>query len=148
MTKHHSLSHAEAVARLIAEGWIVEEAVGFSNYIGPFWRRVSEGGDIVFGFLTDERHHNTRNVLQGGALMAFADRAIGYGARHYAGVARIATVQFDINFIDAVQIGELVEARPEVVRATKSLLFMRCTFTVGGRMVATAQGVWKVLRPA
>lgn len=147
MTKHHHPSAAETEARLLAEGWVREIAEGFVDYIGPFWRRVTADGGIEFCFPTDPRHHNTRNVLQGGAMMTFADLAVGRAFRFLTGATRTATVQLDIAFIDAVQIGEIVYARPEMLRTTKTVAFMRSTFTVGDRVVATAQGVWKLLRP-
>ena len=50
-----------------------------------------------------------------------------------------------MHFIDAVQIGEFVEAKCRVVRRTRSLIFMSGEFMVGDRTVATANGVWKAL---
>jgi acyl-coenzyme A thioesterase PaaI-like protein len=85
-------------------------------------------------------------VLQGGALMTFADRVLGVTARHHTKAARTATVQLDVHFVDAVQIGETVQTVPHVVRATRSLVFMRCELMVGERVVGTAQGVWKLLK--
>ena len=147
MTKHHHPTIAETEARLLAEGWEQETDEGFIGFIGPFWRRPTGERTIELCFPTDKRHHNLRGVLQGGALMAFADRAIGRACRFATGSNRTATVQLDVTFIDAVQIGEIVLARPEMVRATKTVVFMRSTFTVGDRTVANAQGVWKLLRP-
>jgi len=56
-----------------------------------------------------------------------------------------ATVQLNVQFIDAVQIGEFVEARCRVVRRTRALVFMSGELVVGDRVVATATGVWKTL---
>ena len=56
-----------------------------------------------------------------------------------------ATVQLDVHFIDAVQVGEFVECRAEVVRRTRSVVFMAAELVVGERVVATANGVWKTL---
>jgi len=50
-----------------------------------------------------------------------------------------------VHFIDAVQIGEFVEATCRVVRRTRALIFMSGELTVGERVVATANGVWKAL---
>jgi acyl-coenzyme A thioesterase PaaI-like protein len=54
-------------------------------------------------------------------------------------------VQLDMHFIDAVQIGEFVEAKCRVVRRTRALVFMSAELVVGERLVATAKGVWKTL---
>jgi acyl-coenzyme A thioesterase PaaI-like protein len=50
-----------------------------------------------------------------------------------------------MHFVDAVQIGEFVEAKCKVVRRTRSLVFMSGELVVGERVVATANGVWKTL---
>jgi len=54
-------------------------------------------------------------------------------------------VHLDVHFVDAVQIGEWVEAHCKVVRRTRSLIFMSAQLMVGERMVGTANGVWKTL---
>ena len=78
--------------------------------------------------------------------MTFADRILGVTARHHTKALRTATMQLDVHFVDAVQIGEMVEATPQVVRATRSVVFMRCELMVGSRIVGSAQGVWKLLK--
>lgn len=129
---------------MVAQGWTVIADEGFVGLIGPFFQRQVDGRPY-FAFPTDQRHHNLRGVLQGGALMTFADRTLGITARFHAKVARTATVQLDVQFIDAVQIGETLEVAPQVVRATKSLMFMRTEVKVGDRIVGVAQGIWKLL---
>ena len=142
----HFPSEAESFARLAAEGWTKVELPGFNSHVGPFWRRDTEDGSVAFALVTAERHHNSRHVMHGGALVAFTDFAIGQASRFHNNITRQATVQLDTNFIDAVHIGEVIEMTPELVRATKSIIFMRATLIVGDRVVATAQGVWKRLK--
>ncbi len=125
-------------------GWEPYGDEGFIGLVGPFWQRP-DGEGVRYALLVERKHHNRRGVLQGGMLMTFADRAMGMTAWHANGRRPQATVQLDVHFVDAVQIGEFVEARCEVVRRTRSVIFMRATFTVGARTVATAQGVWKAL---
>jgi acyl-coenzyme A thioesterase PaaI-like protein len=112
--------------------------------VGPIWQRPSGDGDR-YAFLAESKHHNRRGVLQGGMLMTFADRAMGRTCRHANGQRAQATVQLDVHFIDAVRIGEFVEAYCSVLRKTRALVFMSAEFKVGDRVVATANGVWKTL---
>jgi acyl-coenzyme A thioesterase PaaI-like protein len=127
-----------------AAGWETYDADGFIELVGPFWmKKRADGAD--FAFLAEKKHHNRRGVVQGGMMMTFADRSLGMTAWYANGQVPQATVHLDVHFIDAVQIGEFVEAKCRVVRRTRSLIFMSGEFVVGERTVATANGVWKTL---
>jgi acyl-coenzyme A thioesterase PaaI-like protein len=148
--RHCQISEDDVVANqdieraMVDQGWKVLTDAGFVGLVGPFFQMDTPTGPH-FAFPTDARHHNLRGVLQGGALMTFADRVLGVTARALTHAARTATVQLNVQFIDAVQIGELVETRPTMLRATRSLMFMTTILTVGPRTVGSANGVWKKL---
>jgi acyl-coenzyme A thioesterase PaaI-like protein len=85
----------------------------------------------------------------GGMLMTFADRAMGSTSRKVDGtISSQATVHMDFDFVDAVEIGEFVEISCEVVRQTKTLIFMRGTLSCAGRLVGTTSGIWKIKKRA
>jgi acyl-coenzyme A thioesterase PaaI-like protein len=127
-----------------AAGWEPYRDEGFIGLVGPFWMRRC-GDSYLYAFMAESKHHNRRGKVQGGMLMTFADRSMGMTC-WYANERRPqATVQLDVHFIDAVKIGEFVEARCRVVRRTRSLIFMSAELVVGNRVVATANGVWKTL---
>ena len=44
-----------------------------------------------------------------------------------------------------MKIGEFVVSYPEVVRVTRSVVFMRAKMFVGKRVVVTTNGIWKIL---
>ena len=131
-----------------AHGWETYAAEGFVSLVGPFWMK-KDGEGYRYGFIAEAKHHNRRGVVQGGMIMTFADRSMGMTAWYANDKKPQATVHLDVHFIDAVQIGEFVEAKCRVVRRTRSLIFMSGEFMVGDRTVATANGVWKALgKPA
>lgn len=130
---------------LKAAGWTMIETTGFLNLIGPLWERSVEGNH-EYAILAVDKHHNRRNRVQGGVLMTLADRASGMIARVVSGRPTLATVQMDVHFIDAGQIGELLIAKPRVVRVTHTLIFTTAEVVADGRVVATASGVFKILK--
>ena len=130
---------------LKADGWTVVETSGFLNLIGPLWERAVDGHH-EYAILAVDKHHNRRSRVQGGVLMTLADRASGMIARLVSGRPTLATVQMDVHFIDAGQIGELLIARPRVVRVTHTLIFTTAEVVADGRVVATASGVFKILK--
>jgi uncharacterized protein (TIGR00369 family) len=127
-----------------AHGWDRVEGHNFGELVGPIWRR----GDGLFGFVASEKHRNHIGIMHGGMLMTFADQAMGMTGRRATGEKPHATIEFNMQFVGAVQIGEFVEAHCDVVRKTRSILFVESKVKVGSRVVAAASGIWKILGEA
>ncbi|MEF2545837.1 PaaI family thioesterase [Aurantimonas sp. E1-2-R+4] len=127
-----------------ANGWEQIEDTGFIGCVGPVWQR-RDGDVLSLGFIAEPKHHNRRGVVQGGMLATLLDRAIGMAVFEASGGRPQATVQLDMHFLDAVQIGEFVEARCQIDRRTRSVTFATGTAFVGKRPVASAKGIWKML---
>jgi uncharacterized protein (TIGR00369 family) len=137
---------AQAVAfNPAAHGW--EEVVNhtaFGDLVGPIWQ--CEGGDrLRFGFVVAPKHLNRAGNLHGGMLMTVADQSMAMTARRATGGKPHATIELNIQFVGGVRLGEFVESHPELVRATRSLVFMQAKMFVGTRLVVTTNGIWKIL---
>ncbi len=135
---------APTLESFLADGWRSADTRGFIELVGPILYK-EDGGRLRLGFLAAPKHGNSRTVVQGGMIATFCDRSLAMAARRANNDLPQATIELSIRYIDAVQFGEFVEIAPEVVRKTRSIIFMRGTATVGARIVATADGVWKVL---
>jgi acyl-coenzyme A thioesterase PaaI-like protein len=135
----------KAAAKLKSDGWTIVETSGFLHLIGPLWHRLVNGHH-EYALVTEDKHHNRRGLVQGGVLMTFADRTCGITARHVSGRPTLATVQLDTHFVEAGKIGEVLISRPRVVRSTRSLIFITTEVTVEKRVIAMANGVFKILK--
>jgi acyl-coenzyme A thioesterase PaaI-like protein len=135
----------KAAAKLKSDGWKLVETTGFLHLIGPLWQRLVDG-DHEYALITEDKHHNRRGLVQGGVLMTFADRTCGMTARFVSGKPTLATVQLDVHFVEAGKIGEILVSKPRVVRTTRSLIFITTEVTVDRRVIAMANGVFKILR--
>lgn len=134
-----------AAAKLKSDGWTIVETTGFLHLIGPLWhRRIN--GEHEYALITEDKHHNRRGLVQGGVLMTFADRTCGMTARYVSGKPTLATVQLDTHFVEAGKIGEVLVSKPRVVRSTRSLIFIMTEVTVDRRVIAMANGVFKILK--
>ncbi|MGE0718814.1 MAG: PaaI family thioesterase [Alphaproteobacteria bacterium] len=119
----------------------------YSAGIGPFYRRA-EGDGWVFGFRVEERHLNSNRVVHGGCLMSYVDEMLGISVHHAIGQRRCATITLNNEFVSAGKLGDWIEGYPEIVRVTRSVVFIRGTLKVGDRTVLASSGIWKVLGEA
>jgi uncharacterized protein (TIGR00369 family) len=126
-----------------AEGWTRVEDNGFIAHVGPLHVRERDGR---YAFQADQKHANLIGVVHGGMLMSFADRALGETAMRAADGANCVTIQLEMKFIATGRLGDWIEILPQVVKRTGSLVFMRGDVRHGGRILASADGVWKILR--
>jgi acyl-coenzyme A thioesterase PaaI-like protein len=135
----------KAAEKLTSDGWTMVETTGFINLVGPLWQRMVDG-EPEYALVAQDKHHNRRGLVQGGLLMTFADRACGMTARFVSGRPTMATVQLDVHFVDAGKIGEILMARPRVIRTTRSLVFVSTEVRANNRTIIMANGVFKILK--
>jgi uncharacterized protein (TIGR00369 family) len=123
------------------EGWAERPGI-VSSLVGPFWERRTDGL-IQVGLVCQPRHDNGRGKMHGGLLMVLADNGMGAAVRATGDYPRFATIQLDVAFLQAVEIGEFVTTECQVRHQTRSVIFVSGALKVGPKEVATAQGVFK-----
>jgi acyl-coenzyme A thioesterase PaaI-like protein len=131
-------------SELIEQGWATKPTTGFNELVGPIWAR-REGDFWVNGFLVTDKHLNFRRNLHGGMLATFADSVLGRMASNAVKPRPSATIQLEMHYVAPVRVGDFVEGRGEIIRVTGSVVFIAGRFSVGAGVVATANGVWKIL---
>ena len=121
----------------------------FTNVAGPFWvRRVGEGVDVEVGLIIEPRHCNEHmGFLHGGAVMTFADVALGAPCLRALGGMNAVTMQLNTHFVAPARVGEFLYCKAELVRRTKRLMFVRGLIMVDDRVVASCDGVWSIVNP-
>jgi acyl-coenzyme A thioesterase PaaI-like protein len=144
MKLHEGNPQAPDIEALLAVGWKLANTPGFIEHVGPILYR-DDGDKLRLGFIASPKHGNSRGVVQGGMIATFCDRSLAMGSRRINNNLPQATIELNIRFIDAVELGEFMEIAPGIARKTRSIVFMRGTVTADGRIVATADGIWKVL---
>ncbi len=118
----------------------------FEDLIGPFYLKDNGDGTNRAAFVAEaERHCNGGGMLHGGLLMSFADFALFAIAKKALGGFGV-TVAFNSEFVSAGQAGELVEATGEIMRDTKSLIFVRGKIFSGDRTIMSFSGIIKKVR--
>jgi acyl-coenzyme A thioesterase PaaI-like protein len=132
---------------LQAAGWTSLEGSGFTGQLGAIWVRGGAGSRSI-GFIATTQHSNNHaGAVHGGALMTFADIALGFGASDALGAKNLVTAQLQTHFVAGGRVGDFIHCTPELVRCSAQLIFMRGLLRAGDTTVAAVDGIWKVVEP-
>ena len=116
----------------------------FENFVGPLYE-TGEGIGRRYAFVVDERHINLRGVIHGGMLMTLADMTLGQAAWDACDHANVVTLNVQSQFIKGAKIGDIVEVTPFVTRRTRSIIFIRGDYEVGGEIIFSCASLWKII---
>lgn len=122
-------------------GWQVWQSDAFEQRAGPFYETVDADGRALIAFRAEPRHMNGAGFMHGGCLMTFADSALFTIAREAMGGSHGVTMSLAGDFLDAVRVGQLVEARGEVTRGGGKTVFIRGLVTADGAPALSFTGI-------
>ncbi|WP_374469093.1 PaaI family thioesterase [Phenylobacterium sp.] len=105
----------------------------YEDLAGPFYFRERDG-ERVCAFRAEKKHMNGGMFMHGGCVMTFADFCLFVIARDALADSRAVTATFNGEFVGSAAIGDLVECTGEVVKAGRSMVFVR------GLIVNASQG--------
>ncbi|CAG4914038.1 PaaI family thioesterase [Paraburkholderia gardini] len=137
----------EMNARLEQQGWRQHEPRGFTGLVGPLWSRADQDL-LTFGLVTGEQHLNPAGLVHGGTLTTLLDHVLSTAAWQATGRLPCVTVQLDAQFHSSVRAGVFVEARGEIMRKTRDIVFARGELVVSTARVLTGSALLKILRSA
>ena len=132
---------------LQAAGWKCNTGGGFTGRLGPIWMRDVDGDRAIGLFVADYHCNDYHGALHGGVVMTLADIGLGFGVSRAIAGAPCVTVSLQTQFVASAREGDFIICRPEVIRTSKHLVFVRGLITTGDVTVASAEGIWKVQAP-
>ena len=115
----------------------------FEDHAGPFYARYDAGGTIECGFRPEAKNRNGGGNVHGGALLTFADFALFMIASAVLPEFHGVTATLNAEFVGAARPGRLLTARGDVVKAGRSLIFVRGIIDDEGNAVMSFSGVIK-----
>ena len=118
---------------------------GFMKYLGGL--ELKQISDIQYEFIVEvkEMHLNTGKIAHGGFLSTIADTGMGTAAHKVAGDRRCVTINLDMKFISAGQLGDKLKGDVKILKKTKTLVFINCEISNDKDIVVSASGTWKIL---
>ena len=131
---------------MLADGWKPVPAVRYSAALGPTFTKRIDGRIMAALLAQDHLANDNLGIVHGGAMMTFADMAMGMGVGFaMGGKGNFVTAQLAVQFTAAAKIGDVITCQPEVVRKTSSMVFVRGLIEASGRTVASVDGIIKLL---
>lgn len=114
----------------------------FEDLAGTFYFKIDEDGPVC-AFRAERKHLNGGGFLHGGCVMTFADFSLFVIARDVIDGSSTVTATFNCELVGTAFEGDLVECRGEVVKAGRSMVFVRGMITSKGVPLASFSSVLK-----
>ena len=119
---------------------------GFMKHNGGLLFKTISETEYEFKAVIKENHLNAAGITHGGFISAFVDAGAGTAAHRSADQNPCVTISLELKFISAVRLGQELFGKTKIQKKTKSLVFLTCELTAANKIVATASGVWKILK--
>ena len=112
---------------------------------GVLFKNISEN-EYQFKTVITENHLNAAGITHGGFIAAVVDAGAGTAAHRAADQHPCVTISLELKFISAVKLGQELVGITKIQKKTKTMIFLTCELKVSDKIVATASGVWKILK--
>ena len=118
---------------------------GFMKHLGGLELKKINETHYEFIVEVKEIHLNTGKIAHGGFLSTIADTGMGTAAHRVAGDRRCVTINLDMKFISAGQLGDKLKGDVKIFKKTNTLVFIGCEISNDKEIVVSASGTWKIL---
>ncbi len=115
----------------------------YETFLGPFCYKQEADGRVRCGFMPERHHCNGGGFLHGGALMSFADFSLFAIAHRQLEGTNAVTLTCNSEFLSAGHPNTVVEATGEVLRETRSMIFVRGVITQRAEPLLAFSGTLK-----
>ena len=119
---------------------------GFMKHNGGLLFKTISKSEYEFKATIKESHLNAAGITHGGFIATFIDAGAGTAAHRVADQKPCVTISLEIKFISPVKLGQELIGKTKIQKKTKSMVFLTCELITENKIVATASGVWKILK--
>jgi len=112
---------------------------------GLLFREISKN-EYEFKTKIEKNHLNMAGITHGGYIASIIDAGAGTGAHRSTDGKPCVTVSLDIKFIGSTVLGDEIIGFTKIQKVTNSMVFLICHLECKGKIIATASGIWKILK--
>ena len=118
---------------------------GFMKHNGGVLFRDISDTEFEFKSTINDNHLNAAGITHGGYLSALVDAGAGTAAHRSAESAPCVTISLDLKFIGSSKAGDEIIGNVEILKKTKTLVFLFCELKCNNKIITSATGIWKIL---
>jgi uncharacterized protein (TIGR00369 family) len=118
----------------------------FMRVNGPLYL-LHEGERVRCGFRVESRHTNPMGICHGGMMASFCDMLLPITAFRICEAVKgrfLPTINLQIDYLAPAPLGAWVEGEAQVLRTTRSLVFMQGLVSADGATAARVSGIFKI----
>ena len=119
---------------------------GFMKHNGGVKFRNISDTEYEFKSTINENHLNSAGITHGGYLSALVDAGAGTAVYRASNNQSCVTISLDVKFIAPSRLGDEILGKVNILKKTKSMLFVNCNLYINKNIIASATGVWKVVK--
>ena len=119
---------------------------GFMKHNGGILFRELSKKEYEFKTKINENHLNAAGITHGGYIASIIDAGAGTACHKASGNKPCVTISLDIKFIAPSNLGDELLGTVEIQKVTKSMVFINCKLKCKSKLVASAVGIWKILK--
>tara|TARA_X000000368_G_scaffold385760_1_gene345257 strand:+ start:90 stop:515 length:426 start_codon:yes stop_codon:yes gene_type:complete len=91
-------------------------------------------------------HLNKAGITHGGYICTIIDAGAGTAAHRSSGNRPCVTISLDVKFIAPSILGDELIGSVEIIKITKSMVFLDCKLKCKNKLISSAVGIWKILK--
>ena len=119
---------------------------GFMKHNGGLLFRNLSETEYEFKSTINKNHLNAAGITHGGYIAALIDAGAGTSAHRSANGAPCVTISLDLKFIGASKTNDEIIGKTKILKKTNTLIFLFCELFCNEKIIASASGIWKILK--
>lgn len=143
-----SISSTQDAAFLpeVTDGFALMPPFGpFHEACGPIYVKKVDGG-YVAGLRVEEKHRNRGQMVHGGMIAMLVDTACTWAAKYACEpVRKVLTSHLSVGYTGNAVPGDWMEARVEVVKAGRRVVFLNVYVWANNKCIAHASAQFQVI---
>ena len=119
---------------------------GFMKHNGGLLFKKISNKEYEFKTKISKNHLNAAGITHGGYIASIIDAGAGTAAHRCCGSQPCVTISLDIKFMSTTKLGDEIYGFTKIQKVTKSMVFIICYLKNKNKMVASASGIWKIIK--